>query len=146
MPLGPSPLLDYYRVTKEEAAHEQIHAAIFAFEHQQYAAAITLALAAEGMKDSVDGDLWQHMLNNPNRTIEVQKHWAELLNETRNWLKHKTDKPTMMLSALEAGLAIVRAITRWYPNNTPQMVQFQKMVYSSGWPITSPPGVASTES
>lgn len=117
-------------MSKHEAAHQQIEAAIEAFHRGQFAVAITLAGAAEDMTSAKSGGLWERMLDHPNRPIMDEKVWKQHLNATRNWLKHDKDAPSRNLVSFEVGLFILRAMDKWEPWS-PTMLEFRELFFSS---------------
>ncbi|QIA21496.1 hypothetical protein [Mesorhizobium sp. AA22] len=126
------PFYRVYTVTKQEAAAQQIEAAILAFHAGYFAVTITLAGAAEDMASGKPNGLWESIRDNPNRRFEDRTKWIDRLNETRNWLKH--EKPNLEQSrnlvAFEAGLFILRAMDKWEPW-TPPMIAFKDLWFSS---------------
>jgi hypothetical protein len=117
-------------MTKQEAASQQIEAAIAAFHAGQFAVAITLAGAAEEMAPAKLGGLWETIRNDPARMQPDTKKWIARLNETRNWLKHNQDEPARNLVAFEVGYFILRAMDRWEPWS-PTMVAFKDLWFYS---------------
>ncbi|MER9484737.1 hypothetical protein NKI50_01905 [Mesorhizobium sp. M0563] len=124
------PFYRVFTVTKQEAAVQQIEAAIAAFHAGQFAAAVTLAGAAEGMAPDKPEGLWSILRDNPNRPIQESKEWITRLNETRDWLKHRRPPETRALVAFETGLSILRAMDKWEPWTGP-MNEFKELWFSS---------------
>jgi hypothetical protein len=125
------PFYRVFTVTRLEAATHQIEAAIAAFHSGHFAVTITLAGAAEAMAPGKPNGIWKSVLTNPNRPLEDEKKWADLLNATRNWLKHeKPGEEQRNLVAFEAGLFILRAMDKWEPW-TPVMTEFKDLWFSS---------------
>jgi hypothetical protein len=124
------PFYRIFNVTKQEAAAQQIEAAISAFHAGQFAVAVTLAGAAEGMAPARPGGLWQMIRDNPGRPLPDPKEWIKRLNETRDWLKHDQESPTRSLVAFEAGLFILRAMDKW-ERWSPTMLAFNDLWFSS---------------
>ncbi|MER9231245.1 hypothetical protein NKI56_03905 [Mesorhizobium sp. M0622] len=124
------PFYRVYRVTKYEAAVQQIEAAIAAFHAGQFAVAITLTGAAEDMAPGKPSGLWELLLSN--RPVEERKDWVSRLNETLYWLKHERPNAgeTRNLAAVEAGIFILRALDKWEPW-TPAMLAFKDLWFSS---------------
>lgn len=124
------PFYRVFTVSKQEAASQQIEAAIAAFHAGQFAVTITLAGAAEDMAPSKPGGLWELILSN--RPPEERKEWVSRLNETFYWLKHERPNggKTRNLAAVEAGLFILRAMDKWEPW-TPPMLAFKDLWFSS---------------
>lgn len=123
----------FYRIhhaTKQEAAVQQIEAAIAAFHAGQFAVAITLTGAAEDMASGKAGGLWEHILG---KRPDERKQWIARLNETLYWLKH--EKPdagsTRNLTSVEAGIFILRAMDKWDAHWTPPMWAFKDLWWSS---------------
>ncbi|WP_145719911.1 hypothetical protein [Mesorhizobium tianshanense] len=119
-----------FTVTKQEAAAQQIEAAITAFHAGQFAVTITLAGAAEDMAPGKANGLWAGIRDNPNRPVAADKDWIRRLNETRDWHKHNRPEETRALVAFEAGLFILRAMDKWEPW-TPAMIAFKDLWLSS---------------
>lgn len=124
------PFYRVFTVTKQEAAVQQIEAAIAAFHAGQFAVTITLAGAAEDMAPDNGNGLWASIRDNPNRPIGERKVWVARLNETRNWLKHDRPGDNRALVAFEAGVFILRAMDKWGPW-TPSMIAFKDLWFSS---------------
>jgi hypothetical protein len=79
-------------MTKMEAALEQIDAAIADFHAGRYACAITLAGAAEGQIIHPEPDhVWAKLKEKVPAGVD-KKQWLQTLNETRDWLKHATER------------------------------------------------------
>ncbi|MDX8538195.1 hypothetical protein RFM23_11250 [Mesorhizobium abyssinicae] len=125
------PFYRVYHMTKQEAAVQQIEAAIAAFHSGQFAVSITLTGAAEDMAPAKPGGLWERILSN--RPPEERKEWVSRLNETFYWLKHERPNggQTRNLVAFEAGLFILRAMDKWDEQWTPAMVAFKDLWFSS---------------
>jgi hypothetical protein len=114
-------------VTKQEGAKVQIEAAIDALETGNFAAAITLAGAAEGMLES-DGVDIVGALKNSDLDRALQKKFITWLNDERDWLKHVTkDDPrkTLELSPVDAALMIARAVTKVAVWESAKIAEFQ---------------------
>ncbi|CAH2402366.1 hypothetical protein [Mesorhizobium escarrei] len=124
------PFFRVFTVTRQEAAAQQIEAAIAAFHAGQFAVTITLAGAAEDMAPDKENGLWASIRDNPNRHIGERKTWVASLNETRNWLKHEKAESSRALVAFEAGVFILRAMDKWEPW-TPPMIAFHDLWFSS---------------
>ncbi|TIV71510.1 MAG: hypothetical protein E5V89_09765 [Mesorhizobium sp.] len=120
------PFFRVFTLTKQEAAIQQIEAAISAFHAGQFAVTVTLAGAAEDMGPERHGGLWASIRDNPSRPIEKSKDWIRRLNETRDWLKHDRPEQIRGLAAFEAGLFILRAMDKWEPW-TPPMLAFKDL-------------------
>jgi hypothetical protein len=127
---GERPFYRVFHMTKREAAIQQIEAAISAFHAGQFAVAITLAGAADGIGPAKAGGIWETVRDNPNRPIADRKKWIARLNGTRDWLKHDQEEPTRNLVAFEVGLAIIRAMDKWEPWS-PAMVEFKHLWFNS---------------
>ncbi|TIL72285.1 MAG: hypothetical protein E5Y65_26010 [Mesorhizobium sp.] len=124
------PFYRVFTVTKQEAAVQQIEAAIAAFSAGHFAVTITLAGAAEDMAPEKANGLWTGIRDNPTRPVPESKVWVGRLNETRNWLKHDRAEDTRALVSFEAGLFILRAMDKWEPW-TPPMLAFRDLWFSS---------------
>ncbi|RWM65352.1 MULTISPECIES: hypothetical protein [Mesorhizobium] len=125
------PFYRVFTVTRQEAAVQQIEAAIAAFHAGHFAVTITLAGAAEGMAPDKEGGLWAGIRDNPNRPVLDNGSWITRLNETRDWLKHKRPRDdARALVAFEAGVFILRAMDKWEPW-TPPMIAFNDLWLSS---------------
>ncbi|SJM34028.1 hypothetical protein BQ8482_380211 [Mesorhizobium delmotii] len=124
------PFYRVFTVTKQEAAVQQIEAAITAFHAGQFAVAITLTGAAEDMAPGKAVGLWENILG---RRPAERKQWIACLNETFYWLKHeKPDAgPTRNLTSVEAGFFILRAMDKWDAHWTPPMLAFKELWLSS---------------
>jgi hypothetical protein len=95
-------------VTRQQTALQQIDMAIELFHRDQWACAITLALAAEtqlpdGKKPFVIAKL----------RSEYGGELIDGLNEPRNWLKHAKEPDTYTLFQADAVVAILRAISKF---------------------------------
>lgn len=124
------PFYRVFHMTKREAAVQQIEAAIAAFHAGHFAAAITLAAAAEDMAPAKAGGLWERIRDDPARKELDRKKWVARLNETRNWLKHDRADATRNLVAVEVGFFIFRAMDRWEPWSQ-AMMAFNILWFSS---------------
>jgi len=107
------------KMTKAEGATKQVLAAIEALKKGDFAVAITLAGAAEGMLEGDGKDVFQALVKAPD--VENRKKWIATLNGERDWLKHvkKEDKrKELEISSRDAGFMIARAASKidtWPP-------------------------------
>lgn len=124
------PFYRVFHMTKQDAAIQQIEAAIAAFHTGQFAVAITLAGAAEAMAPAKPGGLWEVIRDNPERPLPDPKKWIKRLNETRDWLKHDQEEPARNLVAVEVGYFVLRAMDKWEPWS-PMMVAFKDLWFAS---------------
>ncbi|WP_095087614.1 hypothetical protein [Mesorhizobium sophorae] len=124
------PFYGVFTVTQQEAAAQQIEAAISAFHAGQFAVTITLAGAAEGMAPEKQGGVWATLRDSPSRPMQESRAWIGRLNETRDWLKHNRTPETRALVSFEAGLFILRAMDKWHPW-TPAMNEFKDLWFSA---------------
>jgi hypothetical protein len=117
------------KISKRDAAIQQIHAAIEHCQKGQLAPAITLAAAAEGSLPATDK---AHLI----KRINDQGLFKQLdMNAIINWLKHDTDQQSAELLELEAGATIMRAISKFaavYDGVTPQMKAFPEWMIQRG--------------
>lgn len=95
------------RVSRKQAALQQIEEAIGLFWAGQYACAITLSLAAE---DQIPGTNEPHVFKLlKERAPAISKEF----NQVRNWLKHYNEPNEMDIFELEVVFAIVRATSKF---------------------------------
>jgi hypothetical protein len=71
------------KLTKQGGATIQVEAAIDALKAENFAAAVTLAGAAEGMIEGDDSDVFNALLAAPGVAKEDQKKWISTLNGER---------------------------------------------------------------
>lgn len=117
------------RLSKRNAAIQQIHSAIDHCEKGQLASAITLAAAAEGMLPATKKD---HLIKRIN-DLGLFKQLD--MNAVINWLKHDTHYQSVEIQELEAGATIMRAISKFaavFDGITPQMKGFHNWMIRRG--------------
>jgi hypothetical protein len=101
-----------------------------------FAAAVTLAGAAEGMIEGDGKDVFQALLKAPGIEKTNQKEWIAILNGERDWLKRvkKEDPRTSLeISNLDAGFMIARAaskLDKWSPTIDDFKIWFLKAIES----------------
>jgi hypothetical protein len=109
------------KITKAQGATKQVEAAIEAIVKGNFAVAITLAGAAEGMLEGDGKEMFQVMLKAPGIEKTDQAKWIATLNGERDWLKHVTKedpRKILEISNLDAGFMIARAASKldtWTP-------------------------------
>ena len=106
---------DKKAMTKMEAALEQIDAAIEAFHAGRHACAITLAGAAEGQIIHTERDhVWAKIIERVPAGVG-KKQWVQTLNETRDWLKHPTERlgAERHIDEFECVLVLIRASSKF---------------------------------
>jgi hypothetical protein len=103
------------RTTKKRAALKQINAAIALFHVKEYECTISLAGAAEGLiVDTEPPHVWKILeLRRPQEYSG--KKWRARLNETRDWLKHPTEKlaDERCIDEFEAVYMLIRAVSKF---------------------------------
>jgi hypothetical protein len=124
-------------VSRQQAAIEQLEQAIDCFFQRRFAAAITLACAAEGMfpiPADQDRDFFACMKSTGAlRGLDEGQLVSEHINKVRDWLKHKRDKREDQQTEIgqpDAEIAIVRGYTRFTSSfgddsATPTMLRFE---------------------
>lgn len=122
---GPRLPADPIKLTLTEGVSRQVDAAIDAFERGDFAVAITLSGAAEGMIRREGYHLFAGLRDNPRskERIAEKKDWIALLNRERDWLKHGGDDE-MQIECFDAAMMIARAASKlevW----TPKMEDFR---------------------
>jgi hypothetical protein len=95
------------RVSRKEAALQQIHMAIRLFRSRDFACAITLALAAEEQLPDADAPYVFKQLKQ-----KVPKEKA-MFNLVRNWLKHHKEPDEIDLYEFEVVIALMRATPKF---------------------------------
>jgi hypothetical protein len=104
-------------MTKQEAALEQIEAAIAHFHGGQYACAITLAGAAEDQMVVRENSeyVWAR-LQELRPDERPTKEWVAMFNDTRNWLKHPTPElgDVRDVREFECVVMMLRASSKFY--------------------------------
>jgi hypothetical protein len=130
-------------LSRQDAAAELVDGAIGAWFDGRYACAITLAGAAEnGMPKPDDGNSMYHALRGAVMKFGQcsQSEAADLMNNSRNWLKHYSDDKPESISIDYAWVHVLRAywqfnLTYEGANQTPNMVQFQAKIDEHVQPI-----------
>jgi hypothetical protein len=121
--------------SKRDAAIQQIHAAIEHCQKGQLAPAITLGAAAEGSLPRTDNEHLIKRINDLGLFKELD------MNAVINWLKHDTGQPAASLLELEAGVTVMRAISKFasvYNGVTPTMKAFPDWMVGRGHFATEP--------
>jgi len=121
------------KITKAEGAAMQVEAAIEALVKGNFAIAITLAGAAEGMLEGDGKEMFQALLKAPGIEKHDRKKWIDTLNGELYWLKHvaKDDRKNLEISNLDAGFMIARAASKldtWTPKIDEFKVWFLKAI------------------
>jgi len=117
------------KLSKRDAAIQQIHASIEHCKNGQLAAAITLAAAAEGMIPATEKD---HLIKRIN-DLGLFKQLD--MNAVITWLKHDTGQQSAEIQELEACATVMRAISKFaavYDGITPQMKAFPEWMQQRG--------------
>jgi hypothetical protein len=122
---GPQLPADPIKLTLAEGATRQVDAAIDALGRGDFAVALTLAGAAEGMLKREGFHLFVGLRDNPRakERIAEKKDWISLLNRERDWLKHG-GADEMEIGCYDAAMMIARAASKlefW----TPKMEDFR---------------------
>jgi len=116
---------DARQYSKLDAAQHQLEAAIAKLFLGNWPAAITLAGAAEDVlpPKSDKADLFSVAKTlGEARHGKTPKEIADLLNETRNWLKHdqqNTTSPIQDITQEDAVIMVLRAATRFGAHHAP---------------------------
>jgi hypothetical protein len=130
MTLPPELLGERQRVTRKEAALQQIHMAIRLLASRDFACAITLALAAEDRIPSSDApDVFSVF------KAKAPPEAINQLNEVRNWLKHDRAPEAMDLFEFEVFVALARAASRFnaaYRETTDEIEGFIQWAHRRG--------------
>ena len=121
------------RVSRKQAAVEQIEMAIRLFASKDFACSITLALAAEAQMPKTDDP---HVYGRLRAVLS--KKVADEFNEVRDWLKHfNDDMPEEKdIFAFEVVIALIRATTKFYAvykDTTPQFETFGAWAKNEGF-------------
>jgi hypothetical protein len=127
---APDGLGRYVETSKQLAALEQIHAAIWHCRNEGFECAITLAAAAEGLLPSTtERHLFQVLKNSPLARSDFD------YNSVINWLKHPVDPNDNAIPEFEVAIIIVRAISKFiatYRNGSPAMRSFVRWTFEQG--------------
>ena len=118
--------------SREMAATQQIEMAIRHLEDDEFACAITLALAAEEQLPWPSGDT-PHLLG-VMRASETDKQVD--VNKVRNWLKHNKEPDEIGISEFDVVVALIRATTKFhavYGKPTLDMKKFLAWVKQEGF-------------
>ncbi len=105
---------------KKDAAQQQLEGAIFSLFMNNWASAITLAGAAEGIIPKTKGDFIDIVKNSSSSVFGLsESEIVDFFNSRRNWLKHhQSDHPdfrdTMDFKQEHAVLMIFRAVSKFY--------------------------------
>ncbi|MER8447602.1 hypothetical protein NKH52_30995 [Mesorhizobium sp. M1066] len=114
-------------MTRKEAASNQISLAIRLFHEEEFAGAITLALAAEGQMPPT---MSPHVLKtSKDKAVPfmAERDFVSKMNEVRDWLKHHKDPEEMHIYEIEAFFAVARATSKFcavYDHSTPEIETF----------------------
>lgn len=103
--------------TKKDSARRQIEAAIAFWKKQEFDCSITLAGAAEEQcRHETRASLFETIKAAIMRRGIEEKDFVNTLNETRNWLKHKTSNLSDQrdIGETETILMLVRAISNYH--------------------------------
>jgi hypothetical protein len=127
---APEGLGKYIETSKQLAALEQIHAAMWHFKNEAFECAVTLAAAAEGLLPTTsDPHLFQLLKNSP-----IARNVFDY-NGMINWLKHPVDPDDNIIPEFEVAIIIVRAISKFnaiYRTGSPAMRDFVKRAFEQG--------------
>lgn len=127
----------YIETSKQLAALEQIHAAIWHCRNEAFECAITLSAAAEGLLPPTAGPhLFQLLKKSPVARSDFD------YNEIITWLKHDVGPNDNVIPEFEVAIVIVRAISKFnavYHTGSPVMRDFVKWTFEQGH-IPSPEG------
>jgi hypothetical protein len=127
---------------KKDAAQQQLEGAIFSLFMDNWASAITLAGAAEGILPNVKGDFIDIVKNSSSSVFGLsESQTVDFFNERRNWLKHhqidhKEFRNTMDFKQEHAVLMIFRATSKFvlaYRTLSPNMQHFHTW-FSENYP------------
>jgi hypothetical protein len=124
------PEIKIRRATRKVSALRQIHAAIKLFHEDEYESTITLALAAESQLPNDPGPYVYHWFKE-----RIPADLLDRFNDFRNWLKHTTGPDEIEIKDLDAGLAILRATTKFravFGESSPAMDEFSDWVREKG--------------
>jgi hypothetical protein len=120
----------YVETTKMLAALEQIHAAIWHCQHEQFECAITLGAAAEGLLPATEE---LHLLKVLQASPVARTEFD--YNEMINWLKHPTAPEETVIPEFEVAIVIVRAISKFFvifDAGSPVMREFVRWAFKEG--------------
>lgn len=127
---APNGLGKYIETSKQLAALEQIHAAIWHCKNEAFECAITLAAAAEGLLPTTpERHLFQLLKNSP-----VARGVFDY-NEMITWLKHPGGPDEHIIPEFEVAIVIVRAISKFnaiYRKGSPAMRDFVRWTFKQG--------------
>lgn len=127
---APDGLGSYVETSKQLAALEQIHAAIWHCRNEAFECAVTLAAAAEGLLPTTgDPHLFQLLVNGPIARSDFD------YNAMINWLKHPTGPDENIIPEFEVAIVIVRAISKFnaiYSTGSPAMRDFVRWTFQQG--------------
>jgi hypothetical protein len=127
---APDGLGKYVETSKQLAALEQIHAAIWHCRNERFECAITLAAAAEGLlPTTTEPHLFQLLINSPLARNDFD------YNSIINWLKHPVPPDDHVIPEFEVAIIIVRAISKFnaiYQNGSPAMRDFVRWTFEQG--------------
>jgi hypothetical protein len=120
----------YIETSKQLAALEQIHAAIWHCRNEAFECAITLSAAAEGLlPPTTEPHIFQLLKNS-----SVAKSDFDY-NEIINWLKHHVGPDASIIPEFEVAIVIVRAISKFnaiYHAGSPAMRDFVRWTFEQG--------------
>lgn len=127
---APDGLGSYIETSKQLAALEQIHAAIWHCRNETFECAITLAAAAEGLlPETPEPHLFQLLKNSPVARKDFD------YNDIPNWLKHPCGPDEKIIPEFEMAIIVVRAISKFnaiYHAGSPVMRDFVKWAFQQG--------------
>jgi hypothetical protein len=120
----------YIETSKQLAALEQIHAAIWHCRNERFECAITLAAAAEGLLPTTsERHLFQLLMSSPVARSDFD------YNSMINWLKHPVAPDDNAIPEFEVAIIIVRAISKFnaiYHGGSPAMRDFVRWAFEQG--------------
>lgn len=123
-------------LTRQQASAELVDGAIGAWFDGRYACAITLAGAAETGMPKAEGrpSMFEAMRGAVMKFGQVPEgKAADLMNNSRNWLKHYSEDKPEFISDDHAWVYVLRAYWQFnltYPSavQTPNMIRFQARI------------------
>jgi hypothetical protein len=127
---APDGIGNYIETSKQLAALEQIHAAIWHCRNEAFECAITLAAAAEGLLPMTpEPHLFQALTKSPFARNNFD------YNSMINWLKHPIAPEENAIPEFEVAIIVVRAISKFnaiYRAGSPVMRDFVRWAFEQG--------------
>lgn len=131
-----NPQFSIIRATKVGAASRQVDVAIDAFEAGDYAVAITLAGAAEGMLPEIETQPLFTLLRDHRDAPARGKEWIALLNAELYWLKHLSEGeigPIVEIDTNDAAVMLLRALAKIPDPWSEKMEAFKDWAIANGF-------------